>query len=482
MTHLPYPVLSESVSMTALAAFILAGCAAVGPDYHPPEIAVPPQWSVTADSHTPDPARLAQWWRQFNDPVLDNLVADALTANLDLATARAQLREARARRNLAGAQLGPSVDVSTSASRSESSSESGGGNTREMYSAGFDASWEPDIFGGLRRGVEAAEADLGTSVEVLYNTQVSLVAEVARNYVDLRTSERRLNITQSSLAASGETYDLVQWRVQAELASELDLAQSRTELESTRATLPPLHTAVTEAQNRLAILLGRTPGELKSRLVATGTVPLSTGVVPVGIPADTLRQRPDVRAAERRLAAQTARLGEAEAARYPKFNLSGTLGLEALTFTGLGNGDAATRSLLGSISAPIFDSNRIRSDIEIQDALVEQARLAYQSAVLTALEDVENALVTMANAYERQARLQQAADSARETLEIAQQQYASGLVDFLTVLDSQRTLLNLDDQLAGNTGDLAIAYIQLYKALGGGWSPDPKLISIRKPS
>jgi outer membrane protein, multidrug efflux system len=480
---LPKPmVLRPMIFPALLAALALAGCTTVGPDYRPPQIAIPAQWTAAADTISPDAAVLAEWWRQFADPVLDSLVADALAANLDLVTAQAQLREARARRGLAGAQLGPSVSVAASGSRSRSSAESGTGATRELYSTGFDASWEPDIFGSLRRGVAAAEADLGASTEVLRDTRVSLVAEVVLNYVDLRTAESRLAIAEASLAARSETYDLVRWRLQAGLVSELDVAQARTELESTRASLPPLRTAVAGARNRLAVLLGRAPGEVQARLVTTAAVPLAGRVAAAGIPADTLRQRPDVRAAERRLAAQTARLGEAEAARYPRFNLSGSLGLEALTLSALGSSGTGTHSLLGAITAPIFEFGRIGANIEIQDALLEQAVVTYRAAVLTALEEVENALVAVANASERRARLTLATDAARETLQIAEQRYASGLADFLSVLDSQRTLLTLEDQLASSTGELASAQIQLYKALGGGWSPAAESIATKESS
>jgi len=452
-------------------AFALAGCAAVGPNYRAPQPDVPAHWSMAADSRSPQPAELAQWWKQFHDPVLDGLVADALAANLDLATARAQLREARAQRELAGAQLGPAVNASVSASRSKSSAEAGSGSTRNLYSAGFDASWEADVFGGTRRGVEAAQADLEASAENLYETQVSMIAEVALNYVDLRTAQRRLALATSNLTSLSETYDLTRWRTQAGLASELDTAQARTELERARAALPALRTSVSEARHRLAVLLGLSPGALSSRLGSAEAVPVLGHAVAVGIPADTLRQRPDVRGAERKLAAQTARLGEAEAARYPSFKLSGSIGLDALTLSGLGSGDAGTRSLLGSIAAPIFDAGRISANIGIQDAKLEQARLNYRMTVLNALEEVENALANVANTSERRMRLEQATNSARNTLQIAQQRYSSGLTDFLSVLDSQRTLLKLEDELASSAGALATAQIQLYKALGGGWSP-----------
>jgi multidrug efflux system outer membrane protein len=462
----------RTVTTVALITLLLSGCAAVGPDYQPPQTPAPAQWQGAHDSGVRDAAVLAQWWQQFNDPVLDNLITDALAANTDLATAQAKLREARARRDLSRAGLGPSVGVSGSASRSEGSRETGSGATRNLYSVGFDASWEPDIFGATRRGVEAAEADLQATEETLRDTRVSLVAEVGRNYVELRTGERRLAIAEATLAAQKETYDLTRWRQQAGLVSQLDEAQALTALEQTRAALPNLRTAISEARNRLAILLGRAPGELDARLSTNTVTPVAPDAVSIGIPADTLRQRPDVRAAERRLAAQTARLGEAEAARYPSFNLSGSLGLESLVLGNLVGSSAATHTLLAGITAPIFDAGRIRSNIAVQDALLEQSRLGYQAAVLTALEEVENALVSLANARQRQAQLARATDSARSTLELARNRYATGLADFQAVLDSQRTLLTLEDQLATGTGETSNAQIQLYKALGGGWTPD----------
>ena len=459
--------------VAALLAVALGGCAAVGPDYSEPQLAVPAGWSAGTGTDAMDAVLLARWWHGFGDPVLDRLVADALAANLDLAQARARLREARARRGVAGAALAPSVDASLSGSRSRSSGQSGSGSTRELYSAGFDASWELDVFGGVRRSVEAAQADLEASVESLSDTRVSLAAEVALNYIDLRTAEQRLAIAEESIAYRGENHQIIRWRQQAGLVSELDLAQATTDLESTRAVLPPLRTAVTEAKNRLAVLLGRNPGELESLVHADRPIPLAAGEIVAAIPADTLRQRPDVRVAERRLAAQTARLGEAEAARYPSFRLSGSLGLEALELDALADRDANTRSLFGGITAPVFNAGRIAANIEIQDALVEQARLAYRAAVLAALEEVENALTAVANTDARRVKLAEAAAAARTTLAIAEYRYASGLADFLSVLDAQRTQLSLDEQLAGSTGELARAQIRLYKALGGGWSTEP---------
>jgi len=457
------------LGVSALALALLAGCAAVGPDYHPPTTQVPSQWQGVADAspETVDAAALAQWWRQFHDPVLDRLIDDALKANVSLATARAQLREARARYDLARANLGPSANASASAARSKSSSASG----TNLYDAGFDARWEPDVFGGGRRSVEAAEADTQAQTEALHETRVSLVAEVARNYLELRTAERQLAVARSNLKTQSDTYDIVRWRRLAGLASELDEAQAQTLLEQTRATLPTLETSIRTARNRLAILLDRAPGAIDA-LLGSGAdhIPAAPEEIAVGIPADTLRQRPDVRAAERRLAAETARLGVAEAQRYPSFRLSGTLGLQALTPGGLFDGGTATRSLLAGITAPIFDAGRIRSNIAIQDAVLERARLNYRSAVLTALEDVENALVSLRNTRQRIEQLTRAADSAQTAWNIARYRYRSGLVDFQSVLDSQRSLLNLEDQLTAAEGAYSLAQVQLYKALGGGWS------------
>jgi NodT family efflux transporter outer membrane factor (OMF) lipoprotein len=313
------------------------------------------------------------------------------------------------------------------------------------------------------------------SAASLADTRGTLAAEVALNYIDLRTVEQRLAIAEASLAARSENHEIIRWRQQAGLVSELDLAQATTDLAGTRAVLPPLRAAAVEAKNRLAVLLGRNPGEIENRLTASGRLVIADRGIAIGIPADTLRQRPDVRVAERRLAA------EAEAARYPSFRLSGTLGLEALELDALTDSGADTRSLVGGITAPIFNAGRIAATIDIQDARLEQAHQAYRATVLAALEEVENALTAVAETRTRRARLAEAAAAAQTTLEIAQHRYASGLADFLSVLDAQRTLLSLDEQLAGSSGELARAHIRLYKALGGGWSPAADLLSAKEP-
>ena len=465
----------QRASIAALASALwLAGCAAVGPNYSAPETATPATWQGAPAARVAlspaAPEELARWWRQLGDPLLSQLVGQTMQNSLDLRAAQAKLREARARRALAGANRFPTVTASGAASVSKGSAETGGGDVREMYSAGFDASWEPDVFGGLRRGEEAAQADLDATAENLHTVQVSLAAEVALNYVELRAFQERLAIAKANVASQSETLQLARWRAQAGLTSELDVEQARSNLAQTRAQIPTLETGFTEARHRLEILLGQTPGALAGRLSDAAGIPRAPTRVMVGIPANTLRQRPDVRAAERKLAAETARIGEAEAARYPRFNLSGSLSLEALSLGALAGADALARSVLGGVTAPIFDAGRIRRQIEIQNAVQEQALVSYEATVLNALSEVENALVALANTRERQKNLQEAVQAARQAATLARQRYGSGLIDFQTVLDTERSVLSLEDNLQSSQAEHVSTLIQLYKALGGGWS------------
>ncbi|MDD3447511.1 MAG: efflux transporter outer membrane subunit [Gammaproteobacteria bacterium] len=464
-----------------MAVVALGGCAAVGPDYRAPEPDVPSHWQriPTGMAHEVDgeAADLSRWWSGFNDPLLSRLVEEALLNSPDVATAVAKLREARASRGAAAADHFPTLGASGSASRSRGSSETGSGAAVERYSVGLDADWELDIFGGTRRAVEAAAADVGAAEADLRDVRVSLAAEVALSYVELRTYQARLAIARENLASQAETYNLTRWRAEAGLTTELDVAQARASLEQVRAQIPDLESGVTEAEHRLAVLLGRQPGALRAELSAVRPLPAPPATVAVGIPADTIRQRPDMRAAERRLAAQTARVGEAVAARYPSFSLGGTLGLESLVADSLFTGGAITRSVLGGLAATLFDGGRLRRNVEIQDARQAQAQAAYESTLLNALEEVENALVALAANRSRHAALAEAAESARTAAALARHQYTAGLLDFQTVLDTQRSQLSVEDELSRVEGDVVSGYIRLYKTLGGGWearsAPEP---------
>lgn len=467
----------QRMSVAALVTVLLTGCTAVGPNYAAPELATPATWRGAAAARVAvaptTPEDLATWWRQLDDPTLTSLVEQALQTSLDLRAAQAKLREARARRALAGAELFPTVSGSAAGRRVKASGESGGGGTANLFSAGFDASWEPDVFGGLQRGVEAAQANLEASQASLHAVQVSLVAEVGLNYVELRASQAALDIARANATSQAETLQLTQWRAQAGLTTALDVEQARANLEQTRAQIPSLETSRAEAEHRLEILLGQQPGTLVEQLAKPGGIPRMPAHVAVSIPADALRQRPDVQVAERTLAAETARIGVVEAQAYPNFSLSGSLGLEALTLGALSGGNAVAGSVLGSVAAPIFDAGRIRQQVNIQTAVQEQALVNYESTVLNALEEVENALVAVANTRQRQDNLREALQAARLAARLARHRYSAGLSDFQTVLDTERTVLTIEDKLTLSEADGAKALIQLYKAVGGGWSPAP---------
>ncbi len=462
-------------SLVALACLGLAGCAAVGPDYTLPATEIPASWKgadATENQLASDQAAgdLGQWWQLLDDPILSGLVEEALLASLDLRSAQARLREARARSVIAGSARYPVVGAGGRASTSRSSEETGSGDTRDFFSVGFDASWELDVFGGVRRGVEAAEADLESAEASLNDARVSLAAEVALSYVDVRTQQLLIDIARSNLETQSETLQLTDWRAQAGLVSSQDVEQARSNREQTRAQIPALEISLAEAKNRLDILLGRVPGSLHGLLAEPAGLPLVPAQIAVGIPAETLRQRPDVRAAERSLAAETALVGVAEAARYPSFSLSGSIGLEALSFGALGNSGAGTSALLAGFTAPIFNAGRLRAQVEIQDSVRERAQVAYEQTVLTALQEVENALVAIARNRERGEALANAVDSARNAAQLARQRYSAGLIDFQSVLVSERSVLVLEESLGINQANAVRALIRLYKALGGGWS------------
>lgn len=453
-------------------ALLLAGCA-VGPDYHRPEISAPAAWHSGMQGGlqpaSPEAAQLAQWWNNLDNPQLSRLIREAATGNLDLKLAHARLTEARARHGVAAAELFPTLSTRVGASRSRTSEEIGlGGQVGELYSAQFDASWELDIFGGKRRALEAAEASIEASREDLRDVQVSLLAEVALNYIEIRSDQARLAIAQKNLETQTETWRIARWRRNAGLVTQLDEDQARLNMEQTHAQIPALTTALEQAKNRLAVLLGKRPGEIVE-LDAPAPIPRIPATVAVGIPADTLRNRPDLRRAERQLAAATAQVGVATAALYPNFSLSGTLGLQALSSGNLLTANARMWSVGANAGWVLFDAGRIRQNIAVQNALQEQALIRYESSVFGALRDVENALVAYAEEQNRRAALDDAVQAAQSAASLAANQYAAGLIDFQPVLDTQRSLLNLQDQLAQSDAAVASNLARLYKTLGGGW-------------
>ncbi len=455
---------------------VLAGCAATGPQYQPPPMAAPVAWAqasavqaaAPADHGQVDPTHsgLASWWRHFDDPLLDDLVASALVDNPDLRSAMARVGQARAQRGLAEAGFSPSVGASASVRDSKAS----GGSSTTSYGLGVDASWEIDLFGRLRSGLEAADADLQASAARLGSAQASLAAEVAQTYVELRAIQARLDVAQRNLATQQETLQLTRWRAQAGLVGSLDVEQARATVEQTRAQLPALRSSLGQARHRLSVLTGQAPAALDAKLAQSAPIPRAPFAAALAIPAEVLRQRPDVHAAERSLAAETARVGQAQAARWPGLTLGGSLGLQALSLGGLTSGGATVRSLAASLAATVFDGGRLRRQVEIRSAVQEQALAAYEGTVLAALEEVENALLSVASDRDRAEALEAAAQAASNAALLARQRYASGLVDFQAVLDSSRTVLSAEDALATGRANGALSMVRLYKALGGGWS------------
>lgn len=457
--------------LLACGAIWLSGCTllpSVGPDYQPPVLAVPATWQ-NAPSSSADSQHLAQWWTQLHDAQLDALVTAALAGNKDLQIAQARLREARAARQQARAGYAPTISASTGATRSKTSAKVQVVPQKTLYDASFDASWEIDIFGGTRRAVEAAEADLAASAADLAQVRVSLLAEVAQNYVDYRSAQARLAIARSNLASQTETVQITEWRYQAGLVGASDVEQARTSREQTRAGIPDLEVSQTEAENRLAVLTGQAPGVLHDLLGKPAALPAVPTSVAAGIPADVLRQRPDVISAERTLAAETARVGQKLAQRFTSLSLSGTFGWQSYSLGALGVADSVYRSLGGSLAATLFDGGRLRAQVEAQSAVQERALLSYESAVLSALEEVENALAAHARAYERLDARRAAAESARSAAQLTRNMYQAGLSDFQKVLETQRTQLSAEDSLASAEASLLTSLVTIYKTLGGGW-------------
>ena len=465
-----YPLKAQSTLAALMLSWILYGCM-VGPDYKKPADTVPENWSVNFRvKKTPIGSRvLIKWWAIFNDPILFSLMDRVQNSNLDLRQAEGRLREARARWGLAKANFFPTIFARAAANQTGSSQETGSGNTTDFFRNAFDASWEVDVFGKFRRGIEAANATLQASEEDLHDVLISLYAETALNYVLVRSFQARLLITEENLAAQQDTYQLTEWRFQAGLTTQLDVDQARLNMETTRATLPTLYSGLEQAQHAIALLAGQAPGTLKSLLTPVQAIPVTPISVAVGLPADLLRQRPDVRRSERKLAAQTAQIGVATAARYPDFNLSGSIGLEALAYTNLYGASAKAFQMAASSALTLFDAGRLRRNIDIQTALQEQALALYESTILQALRDVENAMVAFGQEQSRRDTLQTAVKSGQSALKLAQGQYSSGTIDFLRVLDAQRSLLTVQNQLALSDAEVASNLIRLYKALGGGW-------------
>jgi NodT family efflux transporter outer membrane factor (OMF) lipoprotein len=466
----------------AAVALLLPAACAVGPDYEAPSPSVPAAYSGLEAAGEGERSRakaeaadLAAWWNAFRDPALVGLVERAVASNLDLRAAAARVREARGVQGIAYGGLLPVVGVGASYVRqrwSENGAFPTNGEAFGQLQAGFDASWEIDVFGGRRRDLEAADADFDAAVEGLRDVRVSVIAELARAYVDLRGAQARLDIARRNLDAQRRTAEIVRARLDAGQTTELDVARAEAQVQATASFLPAFETAARVAAHAIALLLAKPPGELLGELSAAGPLPAAPAEIPIGLPTDLLRRRPDLRRSERELAAATARIGVATADLYPRFFIAGSFGTDSVTASDLFTAASRSWSFGPAIRWSLFQGGRIRANIEVQNARQEQAILRFEQTLLGALRDVEDALVAHAREQRRRASLAQAVALQQRSVELADQRYLQGLVDFLSVVDAQRALFLAQDALVQSEQAIASNTIALYKALGGGWSPD----------
>jgi multidrug efflux system outer membrane protein len=455
-------------------ALLLAGCA-VGPNYRPPQTTVPANWSEGQLAGTP----VVEWWKTFNDPELDSLIERAVSANHDLRIATGRVREARALRGFAVWDFGPTVTGGASFTDARVSKNALTfpitKRDTDTYDAGFDASWEIDIFGGKRRSLEAASADVAASEEDRRDVLVSLLAEVARNYVEVRGFQSRLAITRNNIQSQQSALKLTQARFNGGVSSELDVTQAASLLAGTQSQLPALEASLRQAMHRLGVLLGQEPGALVAELSQDAPIPATPPEVPVGLPSELLRRRPDIRRAERQLAGATARIGVQTAELFPKFSLVGAAGLQSLSASDWFTGGSRHWSAGPTVTWRVFDFGRVRSQIQAANAREEQALAVYERTVLIALEDVENALVVYAKEQERYRSLQEQVKANRRAVALANERYTKGVADFLNVLDAERSLYQAEDNLVQSERTVTANLIALYKALGGGWETETQL-------
>jgi multidrug efflux system outer membrane protein len=458
---------------------VAAGCT-VGPDYRPKaaaDLGVPDAWSVTAPPSAED---LTRWWTRFNDPVLTRLVEQAAASNLDVAQAMARLRQARESLVQSRATLLPTISGSGGYSRSETlrgglntitlpdgtvqTVGSGGGDN---FSIGLDAQYQLGLFGEVRRTVEATRAQLEASGFDYATVLLSVESEVARNYLLARLYQAQLANARDSLDLQDDNLEIAGFRVQAGLVSSLDQEQARGQRAQTAAGIPQLEQSLAAAVARLGVLTGRAPGALRAEFESVAPIPDATAIAGAGVPADVLRQRPDVRAAERNLAAATAQIGVAKAQLYPALAISGSLDTNAGRIRGLG--ETITGGLFAGLTQAIFNGGRLRSQVRGAEAVAEGALAAYRASVLTAMEEVENALVALQSAQVREREFGVALDAANTSALLSRSQYRSGLTDFTTLSQQEAALLSARNGAAQARADAATALVQLYVALGGGW-------------
>ena len=470
---------SVLVAAVGLAVLVVSGCM-VGPNYHPPQPTVPTTWVGVAETPTgqpsvatAQPADLTQWWRQFNDPTLTALVEEAVKMNLDLRLAEARLRQARATRGVAIGGLWPAATASVGYQRLHTAGVTPGDQQQNLYQAGLDAVWELDLFGGRRRNVESANANIQAAIENIRDVQVSLIAEVALNYIQLRGYQQEIVIARNNLKAQQRTAEITHKRLNVGFASALDVANADSDVATTESQIPVFETAAQQSIYALGVLLARPPADLLKQLLPTGNLPSIPVQVPAGLPSDLLRRRPDIRESEAQLHAATAKIGVAVADLFPAFSLSGTVNWQSNLLRTWWTEASRSFGLGPSVSWPIFQGGAIVSNVRVQEALRNQAFITYQKTVLAAFQDVENALIAFAKEQQHRKALNDAVVANRKAVDLSLQLYTEGQIDFLNVLNAQRSLYASEDALVQSERNIATDLIALYKALGGGWESVP---------
>jgi multidrug efflux system outer membrane protein len=461
------------VLVLSVSAYPLAGQSKKQKVRKQPRVEVPETWTTSpAEGVSTQAAQLKDWWKDFHDAQLDALVEQALTANTDLKIADARVNEVRAMRGVADSARYPTIEQSDVIARRRTviqTPKSIGVVEGGLFQIGFDANWELDFFGGVRNSVKAATAEVIAAEESRRDVMVTVIAEVARNYIALRGYQRQLDVARSNISTQRDTRDLTAVRAKAGLATELDVSRAEAQLAFTETVVPELEALIANSTHRIGVLLGKPPGALRSQLQTAEPIPATPPEVPIGLPSELLRRRPDIRRAEAEIGAQTARLGVARSELYPKFQLTGLLGRTATTPGGLTLGLGNFFSIGPSIRLPIFNAGRIKSNIKAQDARLDQAILLYEDTLRRSLEEVENSLTSYEREREQRAQLEKAVASNRRSVELSRELYVAGLEDFLSVLVAQKALYASENQLAQSEAAVAINLVAVYKALGGGW-------------
>ncbi len=467
----------RSNSAAVLLSLGLVACT-VGPVYEEPEVEMPAAWdaSMRADLERADEEALTTWWTLLGDPVLTALVEEAVTGNFELQQAVARIAEAEAvrmqARGLRRPQLVLGAEVARQRATETGATATPSSNPFDSYDLGMGAGWEVDVFGRLRRVVESTDASYVASVEDYRNVRVILIGEVASEYAAYRTLLARIQVAQENVVRQGQSLDLATRRHKAGVVSKLDVTQATSSMAATESLIPALEARVAISRNRLTLLVGKYPGELDDILSQASGQPTLEVVPDLGLPRNLLRRRPDVRRQERLLAAQTARIGVAQADLYPRLNLLGFLGLSSQSTGDLSDSDSSTWSLGLPVTWNLFSGGRLQARVDQEEARTHAALLAYQETVLNAVTEVETTIASAAKLFEFRTTLLRALEATRESAELVHKQYEAGTLDFQRVIDVERNLLLQEDQLAAVNGELVSLLIRLYRALGGGWSPE----------